>query len=58
MFWDINFDVNNFLWTWNALLPATILSLIYSLIVLSAFTIAPKYLNEFTCSNCSSPVSK
>ena len=31
-------------------------SLISSSIELSVFTIVPKYLNEFTCSNCTSPV--
>ena len=36
-FWDINFDVNSFLWTWNALFPAAILSLISSSIELSVF---------------------
>ena len=43
-----------FLWTWYALFPAVILSLISSSIELSVFTVVPKYLNEFACSNSSS----
>ena len=58
MFWDINFDVNSFLWTRYALFPAAMLSLISSSMDFSVFTIDSKYLNEFTFSNCSSPVFK
>jgi hypothetical protein len=56
MFRDINFDVNRFFCFYNVLFPAAILSLISSSIELSVFTIVPKYLNEFTCSNCFSAV--
>ena len=49
-FLDISLLWNIFLFTKKALFPRAILSFISSSIVLSVFTVDPRYLNDLTCS--------